>query len=236
MAGGTSVAFYNDPAYVRISSAANLKTEVENLGHTVTTFTGVASGDFQAALAGNDVLMLPRSDVAPPLSAPALQVIRDHVSAGGGLIASGYGSYLVMNSALGYHTSYRTITQRNVTFLNAGAAAGTPFAGGPSVLEKGFYVQMLHSSTLPAGARNLYTYDSAGTLATSVFSSEYGTGRNVFLGFDWYTGAAPSTWRTALESSLAYTAPVAVIPEPVTMLGVVAGIAGLGGYLRRRRP
>ena len=49
------------------------------------------------------------------------------------------------------------------------------------------------------------------------------------------SGWTPGTFNALAIDSIETAGAAVIIPEPLTMLGIAAGIAGLGGYIRRRR-
>ena len=94
-------------------------------------------------------------------------------------------------------------------FANSGSttrqpgAIGTPFADDPATLINPDGTNFV--SGLPAGALNIY---SSALDGTSVFATDFGAGRVVYLGYDWF-GTPPDSWNTVLDSAIQYTtAPV----------------------------
>ena len=54
-------------------------------------------------------------------------------------------------------------------------------------------------------------------------------------GYSYWTGAMATGWYINILNAAGAPPPVNVIPEPLTVLGVLAGVAGLAGYIRKRR-
>ncbi len=234
------IAFYNDGSFVDTSrEAPNLQNSLTGLGHTVNAFSGTTNAQFSNALMGADVLVIPElenGDLFGALDATTRSTISDFVDSGGGVIVAGDGSQryrLLLNGLFGYSLNHQTFTSGGSTTLDAVAAAGTPFADDPLTLSNSNATARVTSASLPAGSLNLY-HD---TFSTSVFANDFGSGRTVFLGFDWFDLPTPSTWNSVLDSSVAYaTNPsVSAVPEPssLALFGIGAWVAGLGAARRR---
>lgn len=172
-AGGANVAVFYDGAYVDLATdtsgeAYNIRRTLEDLGHDVTTFSGTDQTSWENALAGQHLLVLPElqnGDLDAALSPGARAAIADFVRGGGGLIATMDGSsagrrmVALLNNTFSYSLVFAGYGETTAT-LDATAAAGTPYAGGPATLPYNSAVGAVNVSTLPANAKNIYTSDS----------------------------------------------------------------------------
>jgi len=227
------ISLFMNSSYVDTGTeGANLQTTLTNLGHTVTTFTGISAAAFTAAGAGGAIIFFPEMEMGnlfSALDAPAIAALQGFVSGGGGLIQANYfvANRNLANGLFGYALS-QTGNLGVATSLNAGAAAGTPFAGGPATLPAANAVEGILTSSLPGGALNLY---SSG-LSTSVFATTYGSGRYVYLGYDWFGGQV-ADWSNVTDRAVAYAGSAAPVPEPASLLLVAVGCGAL--WRRRNR-
>ncbi len=81
-----TVAVFDDPAFVdsnnsNISESDTVQASLVMLGHTVTTFTGIAAADFQGAIDDSDCLLIPElelGDLGAALSQPSRRPPRRH--------------------------------------------------------------------------------------------------------------------------------------------------------------
>ena len=246
IAYGANVALFADTAYVDYSpgdpdsEASNLQATLESLGHTVTTFTGITTGAWTAALAGANVLAIPEQEagaIFPDLEAGAVTAIQNFVNSGKGLIIfEDY--YDFLNSVFGF--SIATGSDSPPWTITT-AAVGTPFEGGPASLPDLSATDDFIS--LPSGTQCMYESGSG----CIVFVSSYGAGRIASLGWDWYNAAPVGTedsgWVNVLGRAMTYitqTAKTAKTAIPtINEWGMIIFmvLAGLGAvyYMRRQR-
>ena len=166
--GTGRVALFVNGSYVDYGTgtgneAGNLEETLTSLGHDVTTFTGTTASDIEAALAGADVLAIPEQELSPmdyALDTAGRAAIADFVSGGGTLVLfwASYGVSDLLSSVFGYSISTDDGTYSAGPYaLNAPAASGTPFASAPSSLPKNNATDVVLASSLPAGAKAIYT-------------------------------------------------------------------------------
>ena len=103
------------------------------------------------------------------------------------------------------------------------------FAGGPATVPQSNATEPFDTASLPAGALSIY---SQGT-GTSVFVTDFGSGRIGFLGFDWFELPTPTAWETVLGSAVTYVSNAEAVPEPASFLLLAGGLGLLA--LRKRR-
>ena len=222
-----SISLFMNGSFVDAAGeGANLQASLTGLGHTVTTFTGITAADFTAAGAGGKIIIFPEMEVGNLLSAldaAAIAALQGYVSGGGGIIQANLfpGNSNLPNSLFGW--GLVQVGNIGATSLNAGAAAGTAFAGGPAGLPGANAVEGVLTASLPGGALNLYS----GGLNTSVFAATFGAGHYVYIGYDWFSGS-DAAFNDVLNRAIGYAA---TVPEPATLLLVGSGLA----YAIRRR-
>jgi len=223
-------ALFTDPP----EESANLAASLTALGHTLNTFSGFTAADWITATTGVDLLVIPEldsDDLNGSLDAAARAAIASYVSGGGGLLMfdrSSFETPNLLNAVFGYSLVGGSISGDQT--LNAIAAAGTVFAGGPATVPQSDATEPFDTASLPAGALSIY---SQGT-GTSVFVTDFGSGRIGFLGFDWFEVPTPTEWETVLGSAVTYvSANAEAVPEPATLLMLAGGLGLLA--LRKRR-
>jgi Thrombospondin type 3 repeat len=208
----TNVLVFDNPSYVDTaggtsSESDNIQASLTSLGHAVATFTDITDTGIAAAIAGKDVLLIPElenGDLAAALSSAAKTTIANFVASGHGLIVNrdyttgGQRDSQLLNAVFGF--SLTTANLGGVSTLQAGAA-GTSFAGGPVSLPANDGLGGI-TSALPGGGLEIY---KSGTTIT-VARLSYGSGRIVFLGWDWYdaapAGSQDSGWLTVLDDAV----------------------------------
>jgi hypothetical protein len=209
------LAFFDNPAYTdSAGEVANLAASLTALGHTLKTFSGITEADWQAATTDANVLVIPELELATlfgDLDAAAQSAITSYVNNGGGLLTFGTGTFFAepgatLNGLFAFSLVNGGIVNGDST-LNASAAAGTAFAGGPATLPGtstgASAVSGFTTASLPTGALSLYE-DGAGN--TTVFTVAVSSGRVGFLGFDWFETPPSADWEQVLGSALTETA------------------------------
>ena len=209
-ARAVNIAYFNDVAFVDTSREGAILSGAlaDSLGHTVTQFTGTTAAAWTTALRTADVLVIPELEsgnlfVALPLDTRS--VLIGYVLSGGGLIVndSVFNTGPLLNGLFGYALAEGFPLRGgggSPSNLNAAAAAGTAFAGGPPTLPASNAVDAYLTSSLPPGALSLY---ESGT-ATTVFAADMGSGRIVSLGHDWFEIPSPVEWVAVLGSAVTY--------------------------------
>ena len=203
--------FFVDSSDGPPSEADNMRLSLEDLGHTVTPFTGIMAADFQTALSGADVLVIPElenSALHSSLDVAARTEIFDFVNNGGGLIING--SFFGRDEALLNQVFGFSLGEGGVPFLGfsqaTGAVSGTAFDGGPVAVDNNFDTFLWDTASLPAGASSLYQDNLTGE--TAVAAIPVGSGEIVFLGWDWVfsdppvAGGADGGWQELLDRAV----------------------------------
>lgn len=228
VSNAANVAFFNDPTYVDVpEEATNLRATLVAGGHTVTNFTGTTAAAFTTGLSGNTILVIPElqnGDLGAALPPAARTVISNFVSVGGGTVqvhggTGGLKDVNFMNAVFGY-----TLVPGGFAFSSltrTAAAASTPFASGPASLVNNSAVTLVTSASLPAGAVNVYTPDAG--VNSGMFTVNFGAGRVVFMGWDWFNappqGVADGGWLSlaALVSTASAIPPVGTLTAIPTL-------------------
>ena len=205
------LAFFDNPAYTDSDEeVVALAASLTALGHTLHTFSGITAADWQAATTDANVLVIPELEMATlfgDLDAAAQSAITSYVNNGGGLLTFGTAfptsePGAMLNGLFGF-SLVETGTLDVDLNLNATAAAGTAFAGGPATLPGNITgansTVGFTTASLPTGALSLYE-DGAGN--TAVMTVAVSSGRVGFLGFDWFETPPPADWDQVLGSAL----------------------------------
>jgi len=208
----TTIAFFDDPAYVNTAAGSDsndLLAQIRSVtSNTVNTFTGTDAASFTSALSGANVLVIPaldQADLGASLNSSAINVIQNFVSSGGGLIITGDPSghtESFLNDCFGFSTSYH-YPDAPYPLVNDGSS--TAFTGGPTSLAGNTNSPGLLVSGLPAGSENIY--EGSGTYGTTVALLPYNSHSTIcFLGWDWTNGGPGGTqdggWDTVLQSAI----------------------------------
>ena len=243
-ASAAEIAFFDNATYTDPSrESALLAASLTSLGHNVHIFSGITAADWQTATQGVEVLVIPELDngeLFPDLSLAAGQVIFNYVNGGGGLVMFDRADGPTPNMLNGIFGFSLVGGGGGVTYLNAAAAVGTPFATGPASLSDPSATELFLTSSLPAGALDLYN-DQVDE--TSVFTVAQGDGHIGYLAFDWYEDPAPTEWVDVLGlvigevQGVSVSTPTTAIPTLglVGMLTLVLVFLALGFTALRRR-
>jgi hypothetical protein len=168
---------------------------VSGLGLDVSSFTNFGTSGFSAALSGRRVLVIPELEVgslAAELPFDTITLLREFLGGGGTLIVfrPEGNTVALLDAILSTALQSTGITPiDDPAPLDAGGAAGTPFAGGPASIETNDWTWFLVSSTLPANARKIYTY--GGEPVVTVLPK--GAGNVVVIGWDWFVDVVGET-------------------------------------------
>jgi hypothetical protein len=229
-----TVSFFTNSSYVDTGrEGPNMRAALVAAGFTVNDFTGITAADFTAAGTANVIVFpeMERGDLFGDLDAAAQAALQAYVSAGGGIVQANYfpSNNSLPNGLFGWSL---VRSGGGTSTLNAGAATGTAFAGGPATLPSSDAVEGVTATSLPGGSLPIY---EAGSDVT-VFVAPFGAGCYSYLGFDWFEQPTPADWNDVLARAVMECAGTAAVPEPgsVAFLGGLA-CAGFGVIVRRRK-
>lgn len=200
-----NIALFSDSSYVDTVTNEEVEKIQASLtsigGHNVSTFIGIGETNFSTALNGKHILLIPeleKGDLGSALSLSAENVISNFVVNGGGIIVnSDTGSNVTnfLNAVFGFSTVRGGATG---TASLTGEEFGTAFAGGSSSLTDASGTYPLTTSSLPSGSTSIYE-TSTGTYVAIL---PYGSGKIIFLAYDWYSGTSSNNWETILENAI----------------------------------
>lgn len=188
----STVALFTNTAYVDYivgnsgSEASNMEALLAQRGCTPNTFTGITAAEITAATVGVTALIIPELEIgwlSAAIDAAAQTAISDFVNGGGTLIISYPGSDIAFpNGVFGW-----SLVENFPVYsaLNATAATGTPFAGGPPLLVDNSATEAFTAASLPSGAISIYATGSD----SMVVLIPVGAGHVVLLGWDWFDAA-----------------------------------------------
>lgn len=188
---------------------------VAALGHTYATFVADDAG-WATALSGGygpfDAVLVGEASKRRALSASTSAAIAAYVSAGGRVIvvSDHRGAVGFLNAVFGYSTTvrYGCYSDGSVAGAIQAGAIGTTFAGGPATVGNLSCTSAFNSASLPASARKLYTGTDGVAPTTLAFAGGYGSGRLVWLGWDYCCGGTVrqvDDWYMVLDSSIRFS-------------------------------
>jgi len=228
MAPAASIVVFSNPPTTAPTEVANLLAILGTLGHTTSTFS--STSNWATNLNAGNLAIIPDLDLDlnGSLTPSQRAEIAAFVSGGRNLLVTGGSANTIdtngfLNGVFGF--SVAAAASPAQTSLNAAAATGTPFAGGPATLPPANQVFMHTTSSLPAGALSIY---SAGA-NTSVWSQAVGAGRVIYLGHDYFT-PNDANWTDVLGRAVTYGAtdiPASGVPEPGTILLTAGALLAL---------
>ncbi len=214
------LAVFTDPLYVDEGATGEpvflQRCLADSLGHQLKPFQGTSGTAWTSVLADVDVLVIPELEdgrsLADSLAPDALAALRDFVQARGrGLVICGdfdtpptSRSTALLNLAFGFSIQFAGESFLPAA-IDSAAAAGSPFEIGLGVRDlpyaNGTYE--VRTSSLPAGARNLYPVTAD---TTAVFAATSGSGRIVYIGYDWFESVPPGPQINVLGSAVIHAA------------------------------
>jgi hypothetical protein len=210
--GNGPVALLTDVSYVDYdtsstgSEASELEFTLKSFGVTVTQVNAIDSANLATILAGTRAFVIPEAggDISLDLTDGAKTVLRRFVdSAGGVLVVTADDAGFALIDTL-FIYSIVAGPDSQYTHLNVAGAAGTPFAGGPSVLYENEGTYYIDVATLPAASDAIYTH-SGGAFASVAYIPQ-GRGVVVLIGWDWYNatphGSQDGGWLEILRRAL----------------------------------
>ncbi len=205
----TTIAVFANPTFIDVtggsgSEGLTIQSSLTNLGYNVITFTGYTATHFTNAAASANIILIPEQEKGSlfnALDASAQTQLANLINAGGGFIINGGSNDIsLLNGVFGYAL---TSGSSGTATLNNIVASGTSFAGGSATLPVNSDTKKV--GNLPTGALNLY---SDGGTDSTVFASNYGAGKIVYLGWDWYDasplGATNGGWLNVLDRSVQF--------------------------------
>lgn len=234
-ASASSIAIFSNSSFTGSPNVANVASVLTGQGHTTSTFSSLTgwTGNLNAA----NLAVIPDldADLFNALSPAERSAIAAFVSGGRNLLVTGGAggpgdTNAFLNGIFGF-SLVPTGSPASSSIDNT-AVTGTPFAGGPASLPATNQVFLHQTSSLPGGALNLYH----NATASSVWSAGFGSGRVVYLAYDWFSGSQAS-WDSVLGRAVTYAATdiPSNVPEPGAFGLTVAALAAAVVFGRRAR-
>jgi len=195
------------------SEASNVEGVFSRLfGIPVTPFNGVTAPDLAAGIGTRKVLAIPDQELgglAAGLDAAGKAAIQGFVDSGGTLLVFGeFGTTVpeLLNDADLFGFSVARGANDVEQVLDAAAAAGTDFEGGPTPIPGNDGNYTLTVATVEASGGTVL-YADAGDTNAGVAVFPVGSGRIVFIAWDWFSGApvggADGGWVNVLKRAIA---------------------------------
>ena len=162
----------------------NVQTTLELLGHSVTPFTETDPLGLRAALVSARIAVIPeleRGDLAEALSDQARVEIAGFVANGGRLVVHGTAdrrAVNLLNTVFGWSLRAGVVgpSERGID------AAGSPYESASPTLAANARTRGLDRIFLPSRALAMYVNRSR----APVVELPFGSGRVIYLGWDWY--------------------------------------------------
>lgn len=189
-AHGAVVAAFDNGRYVDTDSARpdaesdNVRESSKRFGHSINRFTKFDATSLRSVLDQADVLLVPELELRaldPDLEPEALELLREFVSDGGGIVINGTGNRWatdLLNLLFGWSLTVGGVGQAAMT----ADGEATRFAGGRAELAALQRTRGLEIADLPRHAVAVYAQE----LRAPVVRLRYGSGRVVYLGWDWF--------------------------------------------------
>jgi exosortase sorting signal-containing protein len=216
-------------------------------GNNVTTFTGITGPEITAAVAGKTFLIIPElqnGNLSPDLDDAARIAIELFVRGGGTLIVfdPGDGDPLaVINEVFGFDNMTLKLTSGGAAVapitLDAAAAAGTPFAGGPATIAINLNAtDTVLASSIPNFGRIIYK-DAKGNGAVVLLP--FSLGNVVIMGWDWFdaqpVGSQDGGWLAVLAAAGQIVGSTAIPTLSEWAIIAMAGVLVALGLIALRR-
>ena len=179
------------------AEGSNLHASLVAQGHVVYTFEGYEEADFLAAIANNDILIIPEMEnrgLHKDISDNAKAALRNYVECGGALIINGVVSSSsiqnknaleLINRTFGFGIQKSTVEISGTSRLDASVASGTAYQNAPAILLDNSSNVYLKAATLPTGTKKLY-YQNGDISKISVADIPFGKGSVLYLGWSWW--------------------------------------------------
>lgn len=208
------VGVFSDPQIVQTNQearaeGATVRESLRFLGYEPVPFT-----DFLSATATYPVLVIPKQELgelSAVLSSAAQAALSNFVWQGRLLIVHGSAGRAasLLNALFGWSVGE---SAGSTAYYRTVQAGGTLFADDPSPLADNQQVYTLYSPNLPPDHLRLYTNGAA----TAVALIHHGSGKVIYLGWDWNSakplGTQDNGWLPVLSSAVLEQAPIPSAP------------------------
>jgi hypothetical protein len=182
------------------AESSNLMLAIQQAGFELDTTSNMDSTSIAALIAEKEVLFLP--EVSPTFDRGTEAILRRFVDDGGTLVVGPCCHMTWLNSAFGWDLGEGPPWGNRHPMRRADGARGTPFADGPPTIQANNSGNSLVVAMLPHDAVVVYEGPDGDTDA-SVAVITSGSGRVVYLGWDWFdaapAGLQDGGWRKLLR-------------------------------------
>lgn len=243
-----TVALYYDSDYVDLddngdpgeaeAEGLTLEAGLASLGHLPARFAGTGLIQFLEAFDAAPVVLIPEleiGDLAAALPGEVKQALAGYVAGGGVLIVHGDSDEHLtplLSSVFGFSTILGPYLDEGQLAIEPSATSATRFEGAVTNLYGNDAT--LAIAGLPASALRIYE-SPADDVGVALIP--YGSGKVIYLGWDWYDAAPLGNqdegWRFVLDRAVLEALPA---PEPGAAPLALMAVAALGALARRGAP
>ncbi len=223
--------FYNDD-YVQIdegnlfAEGSNMLASLKSEGHEVVTFDEISAAELSLRLSQTDLLIIPeleRKDLFADMDTEMIQILKEYVQNGGGLIICGVvapneansaNALKILNGVFGFKLEADAISLSGMSDLATTEATETTYSTTPNSIVNNNSIAFL-TGGFPNGSKRVY-HDTQNNNNTTVALLPFGDGEIAYLGWGWWNaapnGAQDNGWLEVMNASItqvACTAPLA---------------------------
>jgi len=211
--GPSSVALLTNTAFVQYDTAdyaaeaSELEFTIRGFGIAVAPVIAYDSAAIAAVLSSNPVFVVPEQEIrafVDSLTPGAKQALRHFVDSLGGvlILCNDFNDRaLSLVDTLFGHSMAPGFSDFNYPL--SGGSAGTPFAGGPTIVWDNDGTYAIEGTSLPAAARIIYQGAGSGVVVASI---PQGRGTIVLLAWDFYNaephGSQDGGWIEVLRRAM----------------------------------
>ena len=185
---------------------SNLLASLEHVGYSLDTTSATDSTHIAALINGKDIVFFPEDD--PAFDAGTLAILKAFVDGGGTMVlVGGYDHLDWVNTAFGWSLASDEDLDYRHPMPKTDGAGNTPYRDGSASIPGNNGGSLLDVTTLPDSAIVVYEGEDGRTNG-SVVVLPSGSGRLVYLAWDWYdatpVGLQDGGWNKLLKLSAGF--------------------------------